>query len=137
MMDIKIAQISGKLPVAVMHLHGDVDGSNYQRVIDSARELCDSGARDILVDLREVPFLSSAGLVALHSIALMVRGEAPTNREGSWGALHAIDRERERGIQPHVKLVGPQPKVNRVLEMAGFTRFIEVHPDMDAALASF
>lgn len=136
-MDIRIAHTSSKVPVTVIHLQGDVDGSNYRHVIDTARELCDNGTRDVLVDLHEVPFMSSAGLVALHSIALMVRGERPPDGEDSWGALHAIDRDRERGVQAHLKLVGPQPGVNRVLEMAGFTRFIEVHPDLETALDSF
>jgi anti-anti-sigma factor len=136
-MEIRIAHENSNVPVTVIQLHGDVDGSNYRRVIDAARQLCSKGTRDVLVDLREVPFMSSAGLVALHSIALMVRGESPSEGEHSWGALHAIDRDRERGVQVHLKLVGPQPRVSRVLEMAGFNRFIEVHPDLETALASF
>ena len=136
-MDIRIAHAKRAVPVTIIHLQGELDGSNYRRVIDSVRALCNDGTRDVLVDLSEVPFMSSAGLVALHSIALMMRGEAPSDCDDSWGALHAIDRDRERGIQAHVKLVGPQPRVSRVLEMAGFTRFIEVHTDMDTALGSF
>lgn len=136
-MDIQIAHTNSAVPVTIIHLQGELDGSNYRHVIESARDLCNNGTRDVLVDLREVSFMSSAGLVALHSIALMVRGEAPADRDDSWSALHAIDRDRERGIQPHIKLLGPQPRVGRVLEMAGFTRFIEVHTDLDTALGSF
>jgi anti-anti-sigma regulatory factor len=136
-MDIRVSRVHGSVPVTVIQPHGDVDGSNYRHLIDKARDLYDNGAQDILVDLSQVPFLSSSGLLALHSIALMVRGEQPPDAEGSWAALRAFDRERERGVAQHLKLLGPQSKVSRVLDMAGFTRFLEVHADLDAAVTSF
>ncbi len=136
-MDIRVSRVNSSAPVTVIQPHGDVDASNYRQLIDEARQLRDGGAQDILVDLSQVPYLSSSGLLALHSIALMVRGERPPDAEGSWAALRAFDRERERGVAQHLKLLGPQSKVNRVLEMAGFTRFLEVHTDLETALTSF
>jgi anti-anti-sigma regulatory factor len=136
-MDIKVSQTKGKVPVTIIEPRGDVDGANYRCLIDKAHELWDQGVRDVLVDLRQVPYMSSSGLVALHNIAVMLRGEEPPDPAGSWAALRAFDRERQRGRQAHLKLLGPRDKVGRVLEMAGFTRFIEVHTDLDVALASF
>jgi anti-anti-sigma regulatory factor len=136
-MDIKVSQFQGKVPVTVIQPSGAVDASNYQDLIARARDLHQAGTQHILVDLSQVPYMSSSGLVALHSIALMLRGEQPPDPDSSWGAMRAFDRERERGMQHHTKLLSPQPRVQKVLDMAGFTRFLEVHTDLDTALESF
>ena len=69
--------------------------------------------------------------------AALLRGEEIPDPEVGWGAIRAIDRDRERGFQQHFKLLNPQPRVDQVLEMVGFKRFLEVYTDLDAAIASF
>ena len=130
-------EVQGEVPVTVLQIHGELDASNYQRVVARAREAYDAGAQDLLLDLEHVPFMGSSGLVAFHSIALLMRGETPPDPEAGWGTLRSIDREREAGLQQHVKLLNPQPKVERVLKMAGFDRFFEVYTDQEEAIASF
>jgi anti-anti-sigma regulatory factor len=130
-------EVQGEAPVTVLQIHGELDASNYQRVVARAREAYDAGARDLLLDLEHVPFMGSSGLVAFHSIALLMRGETPPDPEAGWGTLRSIDREREAGLQQHVKLLNPQPKVERVLKMAGFDRFFEIYTDQEEAIASF
>ena len=130
-------EVQGEAPVTVLQIHGELDASNYQRVVARAREAHDAGARDLLLDLEHVPFMGSSGLVAFHSIALLMRGETPPDPEAGWGTLRSIDREREAGLQQHVKLLNPQPKVERVLKMAGFDRFFEIYTDQEEAIASF
>jgi anti-anti-sigma regulatory factor len=131
------SEARGEVPVAVLQLHGELDRSNYQSVIDRAREAYDAGVRDLLLDLEYVPFTGSSGLVALHSIALLMRGETPPDPEARWGALRSMNGESEPGLQGHVKLLSPQPKVEKVLKMAGFDRFFEIHTDQEEAIASF
>src|SRR5512134_3305820 len=75
-MNIIVSQEQGRVPVAVMRLEGQLDGQNFQEVIGKAREVYDSGTRNILLDLDALTYISSAGLVALHTIALMFRGES-------------------------------------------------------------
>jgi anti-anti-sigma regulatory factor len=130
-------EVRGEVPVTVLQLHGELDRSNYQTVIDRAREAYDAGARDLLLDLEFVPFTGSSGLVALHSIALLLRGERPPDPEAGWGTLRSFDGEPEPGLKGHVKLLNPQPSVEQVLKMAGFDRFLEIHTDQEAAIASF
>jgi anti-anti-sigma regulatory factor len=136
-MDITVSQIQGSVPVTVLQPHGDLDASNYQDLIANAQQAYDDGARDLLLDLSDTPYMSSSGLVALQSIAAMLRGEKPLEPEAGWGAYHAIHRDREGGVQEHLKLLSPQPRVDQVLEMVGFKRFVEVYTDLDAAVASF
>ncbi len=136
-MYVTATQTQDEVSVTVLHIKGELDASNYQIVIDKAREAYAGGTRNILLDLSEMPYMGSSGLVAFHSIALLMRGETPPDPQGGWGALRTIDREREAGLQHHVKLLNPQPKVERVLRMAGFDRFFEIYTDEKVAIASF
>ena len=136
-MEITVHQAQGSVPVTVLQPHGDLDASNFRDLIATAKEVYDGGAHDIILDLSDTPYMSSSGMVALHSIATMLRGEAPPDLEAGWGAFRAIDRDRDSGLQQHFKLLNPQPNVDKVLEMAGFKRFIEVYTDLETAVASF
>jgi anti-sigma B factor antagonist len=136
-MTITVRQAQGTVPVTILGIQGDLDASNYLDVIARAKEICEAGAQHILIDMSGVPYMASSGLVALHSIALLVRGEEPPDPEHGWEAFHAIGRDLNSGLQQRVKLLNPQPRVERVLEMAGFDRFFEVFTDQEAAIASF
>jgi anti-anti-sigma regulatory factor len=135
--DITVSQIQGRVPVTILRLHGDLDAANYRDLIARAQEVYDGGARDILLDLSEVPYMSSSGLVALQSIASLLRGDALPDLESGWGTFHALDHQRDLGLQPHFRLLSPQPRVAHVLEVVGFERFLEVHTDLGAAIAAF
>jgi anti-anti-sigma regulatory factor len=134
---ITTTEAQGKVPVTILHVQGEIDASTYERLIAKASEAYNAGARDLLLDLSEVPFMGSSGLVALHSVAVLMRGERPPDPEGGWGALRSFDREREGGLQEHVKLLNPQPRVERVVKMAGFDQFFEIYTDLEVAVASF
>ena len=130
-------QIQSRVPVTLLAIHGDIDASNYEQVIAKARELYAAGTRHLLLDLSDVPFMGSSGVVALHSVALLMRGETPPDREAGWQAFHSIDHARAGGVQQQVKLLSPQPKVSRTLQMTSMTDFFEIHIDKQAAIASF
>jgi anti-anti-sigma factor len=136
--NMTVEQVEGRVPVTILELEGELDGSNYETVIDKAKTLCDTGAKDILLDMSKVTFMASSGVVALHSIALLMRGEKLPDPEFGWDALHAIDRDRNAGVQEHIKILNPQPAVNRTLEVTGLKeQFFEVFTDRETAIASF
>ncbi len=135
--DITISEVRGKVPVTILQPRGEVDASNYKDLIVAAQNVCDSGAENLLLDLSEVTYLSSSGLVALQSIASLLRGDDLPDLQAGWGTFHAVDRDRELGFQPRFKLLSPQPRVDHVLEMVGFKRFLQVYTDQESALASF
>ena len=137
MMNMTVDQAQGRVPVTILSLHGDLDASNYQEVIAKARELYTAGTRHVLLDLGDMPFMGSSGLVALHSIALLLRGEEPPDPSFGWAALRAAGGGPGAGLEAHVKLLSPQPQVDRVLERAGLKQFFETHTDRQAAIASF
>jgi len=136
-MDITVKQIQGSVPVTILQTHGDLDASNYQDLIAKGQEVYEAGARHILLDMSDTPFMGSSGLAALHSLALLVRGDELPDLESGWNVFHEIDRDRDAGLQKHIKLLNPQPQVDRTLEMTGLKQFFEVHTDLETAIASF
>jgi len=137
-MTITTRQAEGSVPVTILCLHGDLDASNYLDVIEAAREAYDAGARHILLDMSDVPFMSSSGLMALHSIALLMRGEEPPDPEYGWSAFHTMSRDTEQGsVQTQVKLASVQPRVERALRMARFDQYFECYANQEEAVASF
>jgi anti-anti-sigma regulatory factor len=90
-----------------------------------------------LLDLSDLTYISSAGLVSLHTIALMTRGEELPDLEQGWSTLKSMDRTRDGGKQKHLKLLNPRPEVTSVLEMVGFSTFFETFTDKKTAIDSF
>ena len=136
-MEIIISQKQGANPVTVIQLRGALDGESYQNFINETQKLYDAGTRDLLVDMGELTFLSSAGLSALHRAARVYRGEDSSTFEEGWAAIHAMGKESDSGLQQHVKLLNPDEKIRGVLDTVGFLAFFEIFTDMDAAIASF
>ncbi len=136
-MNIKSEQIEGKTAITILYTQGDLDASNYQELIASARHAHQRGARGLLIDMSNTPFMSSSGLVALHTVALLMKDQALPDPELGWGALHAINTTPEGGAQQQVKLLNPQPQVLRALEKTGLKQFFEIYTDRKTAIASF
>lgn len=138
-MNIQVEHVEGEVPVTVMSLEGELDASSYLDVIERTRSLYQDGSRDLLLDLGSMSFMASSGLVALHSVALIMRGEDPPEPEAGWGALHAVSRDLERatGHERHLKLLNPQPRVVKTLQTTGFDSILTIYTDRQTALASF
>lgn len=136
-MEISVSSAQGKVPVSVVAVAGRLDGQNYQELIGKAKELYGAGTRNVLLDLGGLTYISSAGIVALHTIALMLRGESVPDPEQGWNAVKSADRTRESGVQRHLKLLNPQPEITSVLDMVGFTAFFQIFTDRDQAIAAF
>lgn len=134
-MKINITQVQGRVPVAIMAPEGDVDGSNYQELITAGKKLHDAGANAIVLDLSRVGFISSAGLLGIHSIALVLRGQQPPDPESGWRALRAMTDGP--GAMPALKLAGPSPHIIQILQKVGFDAYYEIYPDVKAAVAAF
>ena len=136
-MNITVSQAQGKVPVTVLKLDGQLDGQNYQELIAKAQELYKAGGRDFLLDLSNLTYISSAGLVALHSVALLARGEQLPDTEGGWSAYRSMGRSAEAGMQKHVKLLNPRSEIMNVLDMVGFGNVFEIYTNPDEAVNSF
>ena len=122
--------------VAVIVLIGELDGSNFEQVIEVGRTVVADGASKVVMDLAELTYMGSSGLVAIHSIALLTQGREPVSPELGWQAIHDIGSEAHDPGDPTVHLAAPGPSVSRVLERSGMASLFPVHADRATALAA-
>jgi anti-anti-sigma factor len=134
-MEIKVSTESGRVPVTVLHVDGNIDSSTYEQFQSTAKKLIEEGARYILVDLSHAPFVSSAGLRALHSLFNELRSRYPQ--------ADLSDEQMKKGISagtyksPHLKLLNLSPETKTAFETSGFDMFIDTFTDRNTAVASF
>jgi len=131
-MEIDVEIHQAKEPIAIMRLTGEINASNFIQVSDKAQELYLNPARNLIIDLSEVPGISSTGLAAIHKIALLYSG-VPQRVEQNVNP----DFTHSSNARKHVKLLNPQPEVDRTIEQAGLKLFFKVFKDLDSAIASF
>lgn len=128
-MDITVTKEQGRVPVTVMHLNGSLDASSYQLLVDRARQEIAGGSGHLLLDLAQVPYMSSAGLRALNTLyqQLAAASSSPSGAELLSG----------KSKSPYLKLLSPAPRVLQVLQMAGDDLFLEIHHNVREAVDSF
>ena len=136
-MQISFLKQEGRVPVTVMQLMGNLDASNYAEVIARAQITYDEGARDLLIDLSKVPYVSSAGLMSIHSVALIFAGNSLNVKDSGRPAFRSINAQNEKTVRLHVKLLNPQPDVEQVLDVVGLKHFLDIFTDLGTALQSF
>lgn len=134
-MNISVSKEQGN--VVILQLAGQLDGQSYQDLIMKAQEVIGDGTKNILLDMGELTYISSAGLVSLHTISMLLRGEKTPDPEQGWSTLKSMDRTRDSGLQKNLKLLNPHPQVVSVLDMVGFTEFFEIFTDRQKAIDSF
>jgi anti-anti-sigma factor len=134
-MDIKVSTENGRFPVTIMHIEGDLDATTYVQFQKKANELIKNGARHILVDFAQSPYVSSAGLRAIHQLFKdlnSIHPDATLNEE-----------EMKKGISegtyksPYVKLLNLSEQSKFVFNTSGFNMYIEYYDDLKTAIAAF
>ena len=134
-MEITVSVENGRVPITVLHVKDSIDGSSYQEFQVTAKNLIDGGTRYMLVDLSQVPFVSSAGLRAFHAISTELRSRNPE--------ANLSDEQMKRGISagtyrsPHLKLLNLSPQTKTAFETSGFDMYIDTFTDLKTAIASF
>jgi anti-anti-sigma regulatory factor len=122
--------------VVVMGLDGELDASNYRDLIERGRQVYADGARRLVLDLARLAYMSSSGIVALHSLAMIFRGQQPPDPEDGWSAFHSVDADTSTGVVvDQVHLVAPGPGIATNLARTGLDRILPIFPDLETALA--
>jgi anti-anti-sigma factor len=134
-MEIKVSTENGRVPVTVLHVDGNIDSSTYEQFQSAAKKLIEEGARYLLVDLSHAPFVSSAGLRALHTLFNELRSRNPDS--------NLSDEQVKKGISagtyksPHLKLLNLSRETKTAFETSGFDMYIDTFTDRKTAIASF
>jgi len=132
-MDIAISQAQGSRPVTVFTITGTVDSATYQQLEQQARAAHASGAHDLVLDLKGVDYVSSAGIRALNVILKLLQTDSPQDsdeamsqglRDGTWKS-------------PHLKIAGANKYIAEAFKIAGMDMLIEMYPDAAKAVASY
>ncbi len=123
----------GRVPVTVFHVKGVLNTNSYEQLQSMADQAHTEGMCDLLLDLSEVPYVSSAGLRALNHIFVLLRTNAPGEGDD------AMSKGLRDGTfkSPHLKLLNPSPTVREVIRISGFDMLLEIHSDLKKAVASF
>lgn len=128
----------GRVPITIVALTGELNSTNFERFVDEVQTLYQDGTRALIIDLTDLTFLASSGLVALHSIVRIMQGQAPIDPKSGWAAFHTLGNDVSEGaMQTEVQLAGPQPAITRVLERTGLDRLFPIHPDRATAIKAF
>jgi anti-anti-sigma factor len=112
---VKISQAQGRIPVTIFHLQDRINLGNFAELEETAREAHTNGMRDLVLDLGDTVSLTSIGIRAIVIIHKMLSTD---------------------GGQ-HLKLANLTPYIREMLDIAGVTQYIEIHADVDEAVASF
>jgi anti-anti-sigma regulatory factor len=132
-MDIKINREEGRVPVTVFHITGDLDGLSYEQLQAEVDQAIQSGAGYILLDLANVPFMSSAGIRVINQIFTSLRALPDGENETAMakGLMDGTYKSRR------LKLLNPSRQIIKTLSTAGIDLFLETYTDLQKAIASF
>jgi anti-anti-sigma regulatory factor len=72
-MEIKVSTENGRVPVTVLQVEGNIDSGSYEEFELQVDKLIKDGARYILIDLAQAPFVSSAGYLKLLNLSPEIR----------------------------------------------------------------
>lgn len=97
----------------ILHLIGEVDASNSVLLDQSIQEVVQQGTSFLLIDGKELSYISSAGLGVFMSY---------------------LDDFSERGIR--FAIFGLNDQVGEVFKILGLDRLISIVPDKSSAIAS-
>jgi anti-anti-sigma factor len=101
-------------PVTILSIKEDINGNTFPELVEQAEKVLNKGYVNLVLDLHGVNDINSSGLVALQII---------------------VGRSIARG--GNVVLCRVTRCVARILEIAGFTHWLTIFPDMPVAQASF
>ncbi len=99
---------------SVIAVNGRVDSSTAPDLEGALKKLVEANKIKIVLDLKSVEYMSSAGLRAMVS------------------TLKAVKR-----VNGDLRLASPSPRVEEVLRLAGLTSIFSIYGSRELAVASF
>ena len=116
-LNIRVSQMQAGVPVAVMHLDGDIDAHTHVDLDNQAAQVVADGARSVLLDMSGTNYMSSAGFRSMHKL-MTVLSEAGAEK----GSL---------------KLLNPSQSIKGLMKAMGFDLYIDTFDDLQDAISAF
>jgi anti-anti-sigma regulatory factor len=136
-MELTVSIQQAEEPIAIMRIKGEINASNFLEIVNQAQEFYNKPARQLIIDLSEVTSVSTTGLVALHKIALVYSGATHEIDADASTQARRPDFTHHSNARKFVKLLNPQPEVEKSLEKAGMKLFFKIYKDLETAIKSF
>jgi len=130
-MEIQVLHADGRVPVTVFSIRGQINAETAPQLQAEAEKAIKAGARHLLLDLGEAPYISSAGMRVLSYLMVLLRRWSD---QGPVAGKHTRENSRR---SPYLKLLNPPPDVLRALTMVGFDLFLDIFDDYQNALMAF
>jgi ABC-type transporter Mla MlaB component len=137
MLQITTERYIDEAVITIIKLSGRLDGSSSSLLINTVRRLLGGGEHQLIFDLQDISLLGSAGLVALHQVARLLRGEPVAQDEFGWGAFHELEHDLLRGESLGIKVLHPSPAAIETMVSSGFAALVEPYASPRAAACSF
>ncbi|NLM17767.1 MAG: STAS domain-containing protein [Candidatus Riflebacteria bacterium] len=112
--NLKIDVSSAENDVALVAIDGEITFDNAAQLRDSIDKICDKGICNIVIDLKDLKYMSSAGLGVL---------------------VHGLKNTRNKGGD--LRVVNLNGKMKRVFVITQFTHHFKVYDTLEQAIASF
>jgi ABC-type transporter Mla MlaB component len=130
-MDILASQANARVPVTVFAIQGQINADTAPQLQAEAEKAIKSGARHLLLDLTQAPYISSAGLRVLAYLMVLLRKWSDQSPDATKPPRKA------GGHSPYLKILNPSPDVLRALTMVGFDLYLDIYTDYRKALGAF
>ena len=114
-LNITSEQRQADVLVTVFRLRGWLDAQSEEQLLEDARIAYDGGARYLLLDMRDLDTLTSAGMRAIQKVYQIF-----TPKEDQFKVAH-------------LKLCNAPPQIYNVLGITGFLQNIPMYESMDTA----
>jgi len=112
-------QPEGKPDIAVFHLTGWLDGSSEGRLVEAVQQAKNQGASYVLLDLRDLDTITSAGIRAMQRSYQILTPKGAGEKSA------------------YLKLCSAPPQIYQVLSMTGLLMQVPVYESQDIAIDSF
>lgn len=127
-MEVYVSQLEGRVPITQLRVVGPY--AEGERVLDEAKEAVSEGSTHFLINLKDCPFISSAGLRSIHAIYELV--EDKEEKESVNKGIAAGTYK-----SPHLKLVHVTKDAKKALTVGGFDMFLDIFENEEEAIRSF
>jgi len=129
-MEISVSQANGRIPVTIFHLQGDLVEEEPLR--SEATRVVTSGSQAILLDLTDVPYISSAGLRAIQFVFELLQDSSGVDKSTMNSGIAAGTFK-----VPNFKLFNPSKNGAKALSVSGYDMFLDIFTNKDEAIRSF
>jgi anti-sigma B factor antagonist len=133
MLEITSTTENARVPVTIINLKGEVDSSNHQVFQTEGEALINQGARYLLINLKEVSYMSSAGLRVIHTLFNKLREVHKDVNDDE------LRKKMRAGAykSSYIKVVDLSSALRELFVLSGFDTYIEPFDDISSAIKSF